>query len=189
MTEVQSERQPEKRSAAQKGATGLLAVFAVLLMIAVVVWLVGDDEGSSQGPRAPEAVSTTELSDTASSSAVPVYWAGEQAGATLELSGAGGGTYVRYLTGGAEPGDPRADFLTVGSYEFADPVAALEKLSRQPDGVRRTVPGRGVAYFNRTDPQNVYLAYPDVDVQIEVYDPDPSRAKELVTSGRIVPVN
>jgi hypothetical protein len=34
----------------------------------------------------------------------------------------------------------------------------------------------------------VYLAYPDVDLQIEVFDPTGGRARQLVTSGQIVPV-
>ncbi len=164
-------------------------VLAALLAVVLVVWLFSDDDSSSPQTVAPEAVSPAGLDDFSSSNPVPVYWAGEQDGATIELSTSEGGTYVRYLTDGAQPGDSRADFLTVGSYAFADPIPALEKLSEQPEGVQRSVPGGGVAYFNRTDPQNVYLAYPDTDVQIEVYDPDPVRAKELVTSGQIVPVN
>jgi hypothetical protein len=182
-------RPREHRAPGQVAARRLLVVLAALLVVVLAIWLLSDDDDSSSQAVAPEAVTAADLGDFSSSSTAPIFWAGEQEGATMELSTNEGGTYVRYLTDGAEPGDPRAEFLTVGSYAFADPIPALEKLSEQPNGVERSVPGGGVAYFNRTDPQNVYLAYPGLDVQIEVYDPDPVRAKEIVTSGQIVPVN
>jgi hypothetical protein len=100
-----------------------------------------------------------------------------------------GRTFVRYLTEGAEPGDPRPDFLTVGTYAFPGAVESLQELAGEAGGVERSAPGGGVVYFNRDQPQSVYLAYPGMDIQIEVYDPDPVRAKNLVTSGQIVPIN
>jgi hypothetical protein len=171
----------------------LILLGVIVVVIAVAIWLIarggGNNSSSSAEVRSPEAVTAAELGEFAGESETPIYWAGEQPGATLELSTSEGGrTYVRYLTGGAEPGDPRAQFLTVGSYQFADPVAALEALAKEPGGVQRTVPGGGIAYFNRERPQNVYLAYPDQEVEIEVFDPEPVRAKELVTTGQIVAV-
>jgi ABC-type glycerol-3-phosphate transport system substrate-binding protein len=175
----------------------LLLPVGVIAAAAVAIWLIagcggGDDTTTptaSEEVRAPEAVTAAQLGEFADEAETTIYWAGEQPGTTIELSTSEGGrTYVRYLTGGAEPGDARADFLTVGSYQFADPVAALEALAKEPGGVQRTVPGGGVAYFNRERPQNVYLAYPDQEVEIEVFDPEAGRAKELVTTGQIVAV-
>ena len=182
------------RADASRRRRRLLIVLGVVVLIAIGIWLItkgGDDNSSSSsssGVRSPEAVTPAELSEVAGEAKSPIYWAGDQPGSTLELSETEGRTYVRYLTEGAEPGDARPNFLTVGSYQFADPVAALEKLAENPGGVKRTVPGGGIAFFNRERPQNVYLAYPDEEVQIEVYDPDPTVAKELVTTGQIVPV-
>ena len=68
------------------------------------------------------------------------------------------------------------------------PQRALEDLARKPGGVQRSAPGGGVVYFNRDVPNSVYLAYPGQEVEIEIFDPDPARAKELATSGAIVPV-
>lgn len=48
--------------------------------------------------------------------------------------------------------------------------------------------GGGVAFYARTRPTNVYVAYPGTDVQIEVYDRSAGRAHRLVAAGRIVPV-
>jgi hypothetical protein len=76
----------------------------------------------------------------------------------------------------------------VGSYRITDPTAVLRSQGKQPGGVLATAPGGGTVYFNRQRPQSVYLAYPGVDVEVEVFAPDFKQALQLVTSGRIVPV-
>jgi hypothetical protein len=166
-------------------ALALVAIAAVLLMI----WLVSDDDSSESAPGAAEVVGVDALEEALRGTGTPVYWAGEQPGTEIELSRPEAGrTYIRYLTDGAEAGDPRADFLTVGTYVRADPVAALRHQGKEPGGVLGTAPGQAVVYFSRNDPKSVYLAYPGVDVQIEVFDPSFTRALQLVNSGQIVPV-
>lgn len=167
-------------------ALALVGIAAILL----VVWLVSGDDDSSKGDSGEaEIVSTDSLEDAVSGGEAPVYWAGEQQGTEIELSQPEEGrTYVRYLTGDAEAGDPRADFLTVGTYANPDPVAALRRQGKEPGGVIGSAPGKAVVYFNRKQPRSVYLAYPGVDVEIEVFDPNFTRALQLVNSGQIVPV-
>ena len=171
-----------------KAARGLIVVLAALLAVVLVVWLVSDDD-SSPDPVAPEVVSADGLSDFSTPDDVPVYWAGAQDGAALELSTTDTGAFVRYLTDGARAGDPRADFLTVGTYEFANPVGAIEKLAKQPNAVLRNLPGGGIAYWNKENPKNIYVAPPGEEVQVEVFAPDVQQGREIVTSGQIVPVN
>ena len=172
----------------------LLAVLVGLLAVVLATWSVAgfgdeDDEGSGESTVAAEIVDADALRERSEAEESPIYWAGEQEGAELELSvPEEGRTYVRYLTGGAEAGDPQPNFLTVGTYAFPEPIPALEKLANKPGGVQRTAPGGGIVFFNRDTPNSVYLAYPNQEVQIEVYDPDPARAKELATTGAIVPV-
>jgi hypothetical protein len=157
----------------------------------------GGDNSSSSSTTAEsgtttgaEIVSAEELRERAAEHQGPVYWAGEQAGAQTEYSEPEPGrTYVRYLTGGAEAGDPDTEFLTIGTYEFKDPVQALKGQAKQPNGVLASAPGGGVVFFSKTHPQSVYLAYPGEEVQIEVYDPNPKRSLGLVSSGLIVPVS
>ena len=50
-------------------------------------------------------------------------------------------------------------------------------------------PDGGLVVATKGSPSNVYIAYPDSDQQIEVFDPDPARALELATSGAIVPIS
>lgn len=141
------------------------AVAAAVIGVALLAWLVlgGDDDEGSQANE-PQAVSIEELQEEAGSRQVPVYWAGPQAGTTYELTETSDGSvYVRYLPEDAEIGDPSPDFLTVATYPlengYARVLAAAEEKGAE------------------TEPY-----------QVEVYDPSPDRALELVTSGAIQPV-
>jgi hypothetical protein len=175
----------------QFGFWGVIAVLAAALLIALL------DNGSSSSSESEaetsstgaEIVSANELREKATEQQSPIYWAGEQKGTEIDLSQPKAGqTYVRYLTGGAEAGDPSAEFLTIGTYEFKDAAKALREQAKQPNGVLASAPGGGVVFFDTTHPQSVYLAYPGEEAQIEVYDPNPKRSLGLVSSGRIVPV-
>jgi hypothetical protein len=183
-----SRPEPLKRRHALIGV-GLAAV----IVIALVAWLLIDDNesaDSSGSPTSTEAriVSVKALRAAAGAQGTPLYWAGATEGAKLELSRPSADrTYVRYLTGNAEAGDPQP-FLTVGSYRFEDPTGALRSRGSEPGGVVASAPGEGVVYFDRTNPKSVYLAYPGTEVEIEVFAPEFKEALQLVTAGRIVPV-
>lgn len=179
---------PPKQKQVLIGA-GLAMALAALL----VVWVLVDDSGSSEtatesSSGGAEVVTVDELLETAEGEATPIYWAGLPKEAELELDQAAEDrTYIRYLTEGAEAGDPRP-FLTVSSYEVDDPAAALRSQGSEPDGVLASAPDGGIVYFSREAPESVYLAYPGVDVQVEVFAPDFQQALGLVTSGEITPV-
>lgn len=181
----------DRKRLIQFGFWGVLGVLGAVLLISLLDN--GNDDSSSEEESASTAsaaiVSADELSEKATEQETPIYWAGEQNGAEIEFSQPQASrTYVRYLTGGAEAGDPNAEFLTIGTYEFKDAAKALKDQAKKPDGVLAAAPGGGVVYFNTTHPQSVYLAYPGEETQIEVYDPNPKRSLGLVSSGLIVPV-
>lgn len=136
-----------------------------------------------------EIVSADSLREIASEGTKPIYWAGEQADAELELSRPDKSrTYVRYLTGDAEAGDKRADFLTVSTYVQPDAVASLRRQSKRADGAIGHAPGNATVYYDQKHPGSVYLAYPGKPVEVEVFDPNFKRALSLVESGQIVAV-
>jgi hypothetical protein len=129
------------------------------------------------------------LHDAASEAATPVYWAGEQDGTELELSRPDKDrTYVRYLTGSAEAGDKRADFLTIGTYAQPNAVASLRRQAKRSGGTIDHSPGNATVYYDRSNPPSVYLAYPGAPVEVEVFDPSFKRALRMVESGQIVAV-
>lgn len=173
----------------------MIRAAAVVATVLVVALLPGcadskSDSGStrSTGPRDAQIVSADSLRTTASS-AIPIYWAGERKGTELELSRPDKErTYVRYLTGGAEAGDKRADFLTVGTYRQPNAVASLRRQGERSGGTITRAPGNATVYYDREAPQSVYLAHPGTPVEVEVFDPSFKRALQLVESGQIVAV-
>jgi hypothetical protein len=140
-------------------------------------------------PAGSEAVSVEELERLAGTLAHPLYWAGEEPDTTYELTRTSdGGIYIRYLPLDAEIGAREPDHLTVGTYRLENALEALTA-DAEAEGVEAIeLEGGGLAFADPDGPTSVYLAFPGEDVQVEVYDPDPERARDLVTSGRIVPV-
>ena len=135
-------------------------------------------------------VSEADLAGLPSDVGHQVFWAGPQADTQLEFSSDDtGNVHLRYLTGGADAGDPNQSFLNIGSYPFAGAYAATRKLANGPNVVKVTEHG-GVGFYDPANPYSVIIAWPNQpDLQVEVYDPEKNRALEFVRSGDIVPVS
>jgi hypothetical protein len=186
------------------------AVIAVALAAAFVVWLLvrNDDSSSNASTQTVSTVATTPTTTTPSNEANPpaatsetelqrlaaagatVYWAGPaEAGTTLTLVKVPNGTfYVRYLPPGAEVTDPIPPSLVVATYPLEGALAAVKRAAKSPDSVSIPIANGGTAVYAKSKPTNVYFAYPKSSTQIEVYDPSPGRALQLVTSGSVTPV-
>jgi hypothetical protein len=170
--------------------TRIAAIVASVLTLALLAGCGGSDSSSSQSTStsAAEIVSADSLRETASE-ATPIYWAGEQDGTELELSRPDKDrTYVRYLTGDAEAGDKRADFLTIGTYAQPNAIASLRRQAKRSGGTLGHAPGNATVYYDRSNPQSIYLAHPGAPVEVEVFDPNFKRALRLVESGQVVAV-
>jgi hypothetical protein len=166
-------------------------VAAAAIVVGVVLWLVLRGGSEANPPhRAPAtAASIRRLNAFASSLRHPLYWAGSQPRFTYELSQTKDGrVYVRYLPQGVKLGDPTPNYLTVGTYPQRNAFETLRATAKK-QGVRTIhLAGGGLAFQDTSHPTSVYLAYPDSDFQVEVFDPSPARARRLVASGQIKPV-
>ncbi len=174
----------------QRRAIGI-AVSAVLVVIALVLAFAGGDGGDDPEAvavgAAPRLVEPADLVELEASLGHPVYWAGERPPESLELEqDASGNVFLRYLPPGVEAGDPRPQFLTVGTYPFADPVAGLESTAAEVGAALQSGPGGSRVLLDPEAPDSAYLAYPGSELQIEVYDPA-GGALELVRSDEIGP--
>lgn len=167
----------------------LLTVLVVALIAALAVLFLRDDDISLTADE-PQVVSVEQLSDLAAESDGPLYWLGERDGVEYEVTESSSGRfYVRYLDGGAEAGDPGADFPTVGTYPSRNGTAALRRAARNRDGAElgRTDDG-AVLLIDPASPSNAHLAYPDADLQIEVFAPAPGEALRLASRGAVQPI-
>lgn len=119
----------------------------------------------------------------------PVYWVGPRAKIRYELdSTQGGRLYVRYLPRGVKPGDPRPDFLTIGTYKLPHPLADLRRAGHDRGAETVHLPGGATAFMNRSRPTSAFIVGRGWKAQVEVYDPKPGRAIELVLKGAVRPV-
>jgi hypothetical protein len=143
-------------------------------------------------PRTPagaKAVSLRELKELAVRLRHPVYWAGPEAEYTYELTQTrDGSVYIRYLPRGVPVGKRRPDYLTIGTYPQRDALQILKTTAARNRTPTISLGTRGLAYVDPQHSTSVFLAYQGVDLQIEVYDPSPTRARRLVTSDQIRPV-
>jgi hypothetical protein len=178
------------------------AVIAVAAVAAFLVWYfairdTGSDNGGGGGSSAaknivgPEAATQPDISALASKNGQPIYWAGDQPNTSdIELTQtADGNVYVRYLTGNASIGTPKPSYLTIGTYPFQNSIHAINVIAKEPGAKTFSVANGGTAVQNTSSPTSVYVAFPDeTGYEIEVYDPDPAKALDLVKSGDIQPV-
>jgi hypothetical protein len=176
------------------------AVIAVALAVAFLVWLIfirGDDNDTAPPgdvatqvqPFGPAIANRGNLRDAADQVGHEIYWAGPDEPGRVELTlSADGRAFVRYLTGGAEPGRQAADFLTIATYNIGDGFAATSEVAGREGNESFEIDDGGIAVFAADRPERVYFAYPGSELQVEVYDPQPERARELVEANEIVPV-
>jgi hypothetical protein len=180
---------------ARQGHLRVAALAVALAAVAVAVaWLVMRSEGGTAALPAvnagPKLVSRAQLEEFANTLGRPLYWAGPKAGSSLELTRASGGKiFVRYLPRGVEPGDPRPDFLTVGTYAGPQSFAALKQARTGQGTISMRLTHHGLAVFDWRKPTSVYFGYPDADYQVEVFAPASETARALVLTGRVVPVD
>jgi hypothetical protein len=175
------------------------AVIVIAIAVAVLVWLLfirGGDDESDGGEQASanktvEVVSADGLLGAIEGAGFPVYWVGEQPDTSYEVTRITGNRrefYVRYLPPDAEA-ETEEPYLTVGSYQVADAFGVTRAQADEPGGSSSfPVDEEGIALPNGADPRSVYVAYPGIDVQIEVYSPEAGRALDLVRTGALTPI-
>ena len=118
-----------------------------------------------------------------------VYGIAAPAGTRPEVTrGSGGEVWVRYLSGDAKVGDPRAEYLTIGTYPRADALAAAKAAADGEQQRSAELPDGGVMLWSLERPESVYAASPGSDLLVEVYSPDAARARALVADGAVAPL-
>lgn len=174
------------------------AIVAVALAVAFVVWLVvrgGDSNTSGTGSTStgqatgPAAATLDELRALSDDLGHPIYWIGEVPNRTYELTRTSDNrVFIRYLPNGVPVGVRQAGYTIVGTYPVDNAYKVLQTLAKKPEESSFSAPADGFAVYSTAQPNNVYLAYPGSNLQIEVYDPSPQQARRLITSGQVAAV-
>ena len=170
----------------------IIASIALAVLVGVVVWLIVKDNREAGKLDRPSATSSAATLDTVRT--LPgelghdVYWAGPTSTSTYELTQIGPSMFIRYLPPGVDVGDPRPDFLTVGTYPVPSAYRSLTSQSRRRGWHLRRAANGGIAVWSDARPQSVYLAFPRSDLQIEIYDTSAPRARQLAITGTVRPI-
>jgi hypothetical protein len=199
---VPREREPGARG--RDLGIRLGAVIALAAAVAFVAWLVVRNNDSSKPSAASTSTNTQSstlkrpvvIGATAQSlrtlAAVvdhPIYWLGTRRGITYELTQMPDGkVYIRYLPAGVKVGDRSGGYPLVGTYPVQDGYKAVQTAAKESGAHTFKIPRGGLAVVNDAAPTNVYFAYPGTDQQIEVFDPNPTRARRLVATGAVRPI-
>src|SRR5437588_8381990 len=118
-----------------------------------------------------------------------MYWAGPQPKVKYELTQVTDGRiYIRYLPQGVPIGDRRAAYLIIATYPVKDAYKAVRTAAKESGAVTFNIARGGLAVYNQSAATNVYFAYPSSKYQVEVFDPNPTRARQLVQTGAIRPI-
>ena len=151
--------------------------------------LLGDDTPAVPAPGTPAVLQEDDIAAVAKLAGHDVYGIPAPTGSRLEVTrGSRGEVWVRYLTGDAQPGDERASFVTIGTYRQGDAYAAAEEAAKSGDQRSAELPGGGIMLWSLERPTSVYVATPGSDLLVEVYSPDPARARARVSGGAVAPL-
>jgi hypothetical protein len=125
-----------------------------------------------------------ELKEIIRENKIQAYWTGPLKDATYSInSTTAGQVFIRYIPKGEECGSTAASFRVIATYAETDAFSATQQAGNQAEGVSLANTDGSVVFFNKNSPSNVYVAYPGIDFQIEIYDPNPKTAVTLATTS------
>ena len=187
---------------AQSGATGQQAGnqqlrIALLVVVAAVVgvglWLAFGHSSKNKKKQGgspavttaigPVALSERQLRDKNTIINQPMYWAGPKQGYHYEFWRLKSDRiFVRYLPQNVKAGAPGAHYLIVGTYPLPGAYGALKKLA---NGKGVSGPNGSLVWVRPGYPKSVYIVWPKVNYEVEVYNPNPSKALQIAKSTQI----
>jgi hypothetical protein len=167
-----------------------LIVLAVGLSAWLIVLLVsgGDDFKLTTGE--PQIASVSDLESWVEDTGRTIYWVGERDSTSYELTEtASGRVYVRYLPEGAEAGDPAPGYVTVGTYPVSDAAGVLRDAADAREGKELAMSKNGAVVLLETKrAENVHMAFPNTNEQIEIYSPEPRVALRYASGDQVTPI-
>ena len=130
------------------------------------------------------ALTEPELIAAVKKLAIDVYWAGPVSGAKYTLAvPTDGQAYVRYLPNGQGIDDTKPNYVVIATYTTTDAFTATQAAGNTSNGVTFINPEGAAVYYNKDTPTNVYVAYPNKNYQIEVFDPIAATALEIASKS------
>ena len=179
-----AEAPPRRRRARVAAAAAVIIALVVAAASLVLSTHSNPQRPPSVRAGVPAEVSSAGLHAFGGALGHAVYWIGSVPGERLELTETKAGyVYVRYLPKTAAIGDKHPAFTTIATFPIRLAFASATSAAHRPNMQSLHVRGGGIAVWNTTRPTSVYVAYPSSGALVEVYDPDPARARALAMSS------
>lgn len=133
------------------------------------------------------ALTEGELIEIIRREGLTAFWLGPVQGARYTLNvTAGSQVFIRYLPNGQGLEDISQSFVIVGTYPQANAYSITEAAGAQPNGVTFLNADGAMVYYSKLLPTNVYLAFPNQDYEIEIFDPvDGGALSSAATVGTV----
>lgn len=182
--------EPTKKKLAQNSKTALLMLGAFIAGSVITFSFTASSNTTSVAPTSTfteviagkVALSESELIDAVKKLGVDVYWAGPVKGAKYTLAvPADGQAYVRYLPNGQGLTDTKPNYVVIATYTTTNAFSATQAAGNQSNGVTFVNVEGAAVYYNKDTPTNVYVAYPNLNYQIEVFDPIAATALDIAS--------
>ena len=135
------------------------------------------------------ALTSAQLKEEVAKIGVPVFWLGEEKGAkyTLTNLNSGAQVFVRYLPDGNLPANGTSTNRVISTYAYQNAFDTLKSASKNSaDGVGVNGPDGSFIYYGKAKKTNVYIAFPKIEAQIEIYDPTEGTALKLANQKGLV---
>lgn len=130
------------------------------------------------------ALSESELVDAVKKLGVTVFWAGPVKDAKYTLAvPADGQAYVRYLPNGQGIDDTAPNYVVIATYTTTNAFTATQSAGNQSNGVSFINAEGAAVYYSKDTPTNVYVAYPNLNFQIEIFDPIAATALDIASKS------
>ena len=175
-------------------AVAVAAVVAVGLLLVAVTWWQGrstTDTAAVPTNPGPVVMAEADLPQLVTFTGHTIYWAGDQGLDTYEVtispSTEGQQIYIRYLPKGVDAGSKDA-YLTVGTYEKKNAYAGLEAAAKLSGAKSEKLAGGALVVQPAGKTTSAYFGFQGADLLMEVYDPTPGKALQLIQSGTIQPL-
>jgi hypothetical protein len=182
----------------EKKKGGLLKVILLMILAALISSGLTYSITSKSSTASPAAATSTfteviagkvaltepELIAAVKKLGVDVYWAGPVKDAKYTLAvPADGQAYVRYLPNGQGIEDTKPNYVVIATYTTTDAFTATQAAGNTTNGVTFVNTEGAAVYYNKDTPTNVYVAYPNLNYQIEVFHPIATTALEIASKA------
>ena len=176
------------------GKTALLIIFVAVVSSALTYTLTNSSSSASTPAASTStfteviagkvALTEPELIAAVKQLGIDVYWAGPVKDAKYTLAvPADGQAYVRYLPNGQGIDDTKPNYVVIATYTTTDAFTATQAAGNTSNGVTFVNTEGAAVYYNKDTPTNVYVAYPNLNYQIEVFDPIAATALEIASKA------